>query len=53
MVINGIPFDTVQWQILAHLVNQGTQFRTEAGVVLTEYGCSPGDVDQIYYLRPR
>lgn len=47
----GLPFATIQWQILAHLINHGTQFRSEAGVVLTEYGCSPGDVDLIKFLR--
>jgi uncharacterized damage-inducible protein DinB len=46
-----LPFETILWQILAHVVNHGTQFRSEAGVVLSEYGCSPGDVDLIKYLR--
>jgi uncharacterized damage-inducible protein DinB len=49
----GIPFDTVLWQILAHVVNHGTQFRSEAGVALTEYGSSPGDIDLIKFLRER
>lgn len=49
----GTPFDTVLWQLLAHVVNHGTQFRSEAGVALTEYGRSPGDLDLIKFLRER
>ena len=47
----GIPQQTILWQILAHVVNHGTQFRSEAGVVLTAFGQSPGDTDLIYFVR--
>lgn len=47
----GQPFETPLWQILAHVVNHGTQFRSEAGVALTELGYSPGDTDLIFFLR--
>ena len=47
----GLTFTTPLWQILAHVVNHGTQFRGEAGVLLTRYGQSPGDLDLIYYVR--
>jgi uncharacterized damage-inducible protein DinB len=36
---------------LAHVVNHGTQSRSEAAVLLTEYGQSPGDLDLILFLR--
>jgi uncharacterized damage-inducible protein DinB len=49
--LQGAPFETVLWQILAHVVNHGTQFRGEAAVALTEYGCSPGNLDLIAFLR--
>ncbi len=48
---SGAAYSTPLWQILSHVINHGTQFRAEAAVALTAYGCSPGDLDLIYYLR--
>ncbi len=39
------------WRALAHLVNHGTQFRAEAGVVLTLLDRSPGDIDLLLFER--
>ncbi len=47
----GKPFSFILWQILVHVVNHGTQTRSEAAVLLTDYGYSPGDLDLIYYIR--
>jgi uncharacterized damage-inducible protein DinB len=47
----GVSYETPLWQILMHVVNHGTQFRSEAGVILSSLGHSPGDVDLIFYLR--
>ena len=40
----------ILWQTMAHLVNHGTQHKTEAAAILTGYGRSPGDIDLIWYL---
>lgn len=39
------------WQLMLHLVNHGTQHRSELAMLLTELGFSPGDIDIITFLR--
>ncbi len=39
------------WQMLTHLVNHGTQHRSEAALLLTQAGRSPGELDLIVYLE--
>jgi uncharacterized damage-inducible protein DinB len=46
----GKPFTRVLWQVMAHVVNHGTQHRSEAAAMLTDLGHSPGDLDLISYL---
>lgn len=43
--------DDVLWQAMAHVVNHGTQHRSEAAAMLTEFNFSPGDLDMILFLR--
>jgi uncharacterized damage-inducible protein DinB len=47
----GVSFQNLVWNILAHVVNHGTQHRAEAAAMLTDFGLSPGDVDMILYFR--
>jgi uncharacterized damage-inducible protein DinB len=47
----GTHFKTPLWQILLHVINHGTQSRSEAAVLLTQYGHSPGDLDYMVFLR--
>jgi uncharacterized damage-inducible protein DinB len=47
----GDAFQNAVWQIVLQVINHATQHRSEAAEVLTEYGCSPGDLDLIWYLR--
>jgi uncharacterized damage-inducible protein DinB len=46
----GKPFTRVLWQAMVHLVNHGTQHRSEAAAILTDFGHSPGDIDLIFFV---
>lgn len=49
----GEPRENVLWQVMMHVVNHGTQHRSEAAAMLTDMGFSPGDIDLIKFLRER
>ena len=46
---DGVPL----WQTMVHVVNHGTQHRSEAAALLTEAGRSPGDLDLIDFVEER
>ncbi|MCL4246964.1 MAG: DinB family protein [Anaerolineae bacterium] len=41
------------WHCLVHVVNHGTQHRSEAASMLTGFGHSPGDIDMTLFLNWR
>ena len=43
----------VLWQALAHVVNHGTQHRSECAALLTSFGSSPGDMDLMLFVGSR
>jgi uncharacterized damage-inducible protein DinB len=43
----------ILWQTMLHVINHGTQHRSEAAALLTEMGNSPGDIDLILFLREK
>lgn len=47
---DGTPHERILWQAMAHLINHGTQHKTEAAALLTDFGQSPGDIDMILYF---
>jgi uncharacterized damage-inducible protein DinB len=49
----GTVRERVMWHCLVHVVNHGTQHRSEAAAILTSYGQSPGDLDFTVFLNQR
>lgn len=47
---DGTKFHRPLWQILTHVVNHGTQHRSEVALYLTNFDCSPGNMDITAYL---
>jgi uncharacterized damage-inducible protein DinB len=50
VVSRGAWRDESLWQVLAYVILHGVQHRSEAAILLTEYGQSPGNLDFIIYV---
>ena len=48
---SGQKRERLLWHCLLHVVNHGTQHRSEAAAILTGYGHSPGDLDFTVFLN--
>jgi uncharacterized damage-inducible protein DinB len=49
----GIQRERVLWHCLYHVVNHGTQHRSEAAAALTDFNQSPGDFDFSIFMVER
>lgn len=47
---SGEPRERSLWHALIHVVNHGTQHRSEAALMLTIVGSSPGELDVMVFL---
>jgi uncharacterized damage-inducible protein DinB len=47
---SGQTFSYPLWQLMAHQVNHATQHRSEIAMIVTQFNCSPGNLDLIAYL---
>lgn len=50
---DGKSYSLPLWQILTHVVNHGTQHRSEVALYLTNFGQSPGDMDFRLFVTQR
>lgn len=48
---NGKQYTNTLWHMMVHVINHGTQHRSELAMLLTELGHSPGDIDVIMFVR--
>lgn len=44
-------YQRVLWHCIVHMIDHGTQHRSEAAAILTGYGRSPGDVHFMLWIR--
>lgn len=50
---DGTVRQRVLWHCLVHVVNHGTQHRSECAAILTSLGHSPGNIDMTRFLNER
>ncbi len=47
------PDPYILWQVIAHVSYHGMQHRSEAAMLLTHFGHSPGGIDMVFWLDER
>jgi len=47
---DGKTYPIVRWQMLQHLLLHSMQHRSEAALLLTEFGHSAGDIDFLFFI---
>ena len=47
---DGKTYPMVRWHMLQHMLLHSMQHRSEAAILLTEFGHSPGDIDFLFFL---
>jgi uncharacterized damage-inducible protein DinB len=47
------PDPYILWQVIAHVSYHGMQHRSEAALLLTHFGRSPGGIDMVFWLDER
>jgi uncharacterized damage-inducible protein DinB len=52
-VEGGVVRERVLWHCLVHVVNHGTQHRSECAAMLTDFGHSPGGIDMTLFMNLR
>jgi uncharacterized damage-inducible protein DinB len=48
---DGRTWSMTLWGMMLHVINHGTQHRSEVAAMLTAFGHSPGDLDLLYFLQ--
>ena len=49
----GRVISSTRWHTMAHMINHGTQHRSELALLLTELECSPGNIDLNVFVSER
>ena len=49
----GVPEPYILWQVITHVAHHGMQHRSEAALLLSDFGHSPGIIAMVFWLDER